>query len=627
MADNENIFESISNGDISIYMSASGVKKRETNAGQLFGKTADKAKTVNSQEELDTLIRQLSDFSLRLDPQNEDHKEFYQLIEDTVVNNAQFGSYQRLGESFGKLPTENKINYVLLSDQTTYIDEEQLAQENAPQKLSPKIENALLKTRDWTFSRLTPTICNIKCNEELRNRINKFILKDRSSKNAAVMLKKLDISYHNIETLKQLKNLDFSCFSAVTKKILNNDSLFHKIAKPNTMLPQTLSQRYDILAQAGEFQDNTNTFQLKNELVYSDIKAGKVDLLQSKSIAVLLSSGKHISDVIAKINTSKLDEVLKYAFDNRIDLPNNIMDKIHNKQLAESGDISKTLDMLNQSTSHISHKSSVKDHLERLKISTEKLAQIKDRPEYAQMQSTINTFDQMAEDVDKKADRRDVLNQASRLINKFQTLAANIAKYASPDKDGAIAPADIEKMIASAAAEKYEPLNHTEAKLPMLFGKDKEKNRQDALNYAIDQMNKSLKELSRYNRSIHDGAIEATLLEYSGKILDKETLEKVEADYQKAEVDLRQSAQDKKDFETYNNVSQKRYTLDKINSSEKQLEANRVAVNQENNVRLNKARTHLKANLGIDNSAGKSGVVKADDIAAKIIRAKSEHTQ
>lgn len=627
MSEKENLFEEISVWDVSDYVSTPRDKRRDSPITQLFSKIIEQTKTITTEEELSTLIQQLSDFSLKLDPQNEQHKNFYRQMEDAIVNNApEIGTYRgnksALDKGFDKLPTKNKINYALLTDWVTYIDKQQLAQEDAPKKLSSKMEDAILNADRTTFYAIAPTLCNTDCGKDLRKRVNNFIVEHFNDSEKYRLLKKLDAKHHDINTLKAFGD------PKVIKQVLSNDTLLRNVTEYKGALPDTLSHRYQILTEKGKFQETPTSLQLKNQLTYSDIMAGKADSLPPEKIAKLLLNEKHVESVLGKISPTKLNEVLELTFKDRTYLPQNIIDKIANKELTESKDTSKVLEMMTAVRgNYISNSSSVKDHLDNIQISKEKLTQIKESPDYAVMQSTIKEHARLIEDLNQKASQRDVFNQAEHLVEKFQSLAATINKYAVSGKDGALSAADIEKMIASAAAEKYQPLDHSKARIPLLFGKGKEKSRQECLNKAIDKMNKALQDLSKSNRSIYGGKIEATLLEYSGKILNPTTLDEVKSAYQEANKNVENAKQHLSSYENYNNVSQAKRTLEKVEQAEQNLERRASTINKEKVVRLNKARQHLKEKLGIDNTAGKSGVVKADEIAAQIISSKLENTQ
>ena len=66
-------------------------------------------------------------------------------------------------------------------------------------------------------------------------------------------------------------------------------------------------------------------------------------------------------------------------------------------------------------------------------------------------------------------------------------------------------------------------------------------------------------------------------------------------------------------------------TLEEIAASEKAIMQNADAAGKEKDRRLSEAKNRLKEKTGIDTAEGKSGVVKADKIAAEVIRAKKSN--
>lgn len=626
-----NAFEEIGIWDIEDYQRKSKDDKKNSVVGKMYDKLFEQIKSVKSQEDLDTLISQLSSFALTLDPNEDSHKKFYRTIEDNIVNRLDRLSDNRsnlhpLEESYEKLPAENKVGvWFMTSGYPTYLDKKQIIQESPLTKLPSRymeyLETAAPQSSE--FLEIAPVLVDLKANKNLRQKLNQgFIYYDKHFHNQGddFLCMKLSPENHNLDTLKFIAGSEK--FNQVCKEILNNDSLLRNISNYRSGLPDTLSARYDILAQAGEFPGNEATHHLVNELAYSDINKGNANLLDADKIISLLNEETHIESALQKISPKKLDEVMQYANSKRIWLPNIIENKIQNRKLAESNDINQTLDLANRKINSVPAKSSIKDQIDHLKISSEKLQQIKESPQYAIMQSTLAENAKINEDVNQKATQRDVLNQSQHQLKKFQELAANIAKLGASSKDGQLSATDIESMIAKAAMEKYEPLKHSEAKLPLLFGRKKEKARQEALNSAIDKMNSALAELAKPNKSIYDGNIKKTLLQYSGHLLDNSTLEKVTEDFQEAKRDTDRALQNKQSYEEINKVNSVRSTMEKLGRTETQIAENSKVVNREKDARLNKARQHLKEKLGIDNKAGKSGVVIADQIASKIIESK-----
>ena len=68
------------------------------------------------------------------------------------------------------------------------------------------------------------------------------------------------------------------------------------------------------------------------------------------------------------------------------------------------------------------------------------------------------------------------------------------------------------------------------------------------------------------------------------------------------------------------NIREKKQFLENVAMSEESVRKSNVSAGKEKDRRLSSARSKLKENTGIDTTKGQSGAIKADKLAAEVIR-------
>lgn len=607
------IFEGIGYQDVNDYLS-SAVNIRESKVYQLFSNLREASRNAGTFEEAEKLAIGLNRFAMQLDPKNEKHRNFYNNLEGAFIDNL--SKEFRECSFYDNCPTVNKINYILLSCFSIYT---KLAQTSSLNKIPPQLQENLLAAPYSTFENTLPFIYNAECNDSLRNKINDTLVY-QSNHSANNLLANLKTKFHNFKTLKKL---DDSIFKEKVKEILEKDALLYKLTQHNGALPDTLSGRFDLFLKTGDFQTNKTTLKLANELAFADIRDGKAEKLGADKIAVLLASDVHLGYLTEKISLEKLNQVFNHANKHGLNIARTVRDKFFNQELAAAKDWNKILNMTRYKDDCSGSRSSVKDYQTRFEIAAQKITEIKNSQEYAFMTADIQEYEKRA------AGLKEIYENSSRLsgcigyLERIQALSENVLKNFSSQKDAGLSGKDLEKAAGNALNNNFEPLAHTNARLPFLFGRKEEKRRQQALNNAVDQFNKILKELSADKNT--NRQIKNILLSYSGKLLEKSTLEALKNSFQETRQEINRRTDDLNYIEKNWNIRQKKMTLEEIAASEKAIMQNADAAGKEKDRRLSEAKNRLKEKTGIDTAEGKSGVVKADKIAAEVIRAKKSN--
>ena len=607
----QNIFEGIGYFEINDYLS-SAVNKQESNIFRMLSNLREVSRNAKTFEDVEKLAVDLNRFAMQLDPKDEKHRNFYDILEGTFINNLP-QEFQGL-TFYDACPTDNKINYILLSGFSVYLDKNKLAQEPSLNKISPQMQENLQAASYTTFDEVLPLIYNARCNESLRSKINNH-LAHKTHRSSEKLLANLKAEFHDFETLKLLKG---NILKEKVREILKKDTLFYKLTKYKGEIPDTLSGRLDIFSKDTRYKEA-----LANELAFEDIRNGKAEQLGADKIAALLASDSHLGELTEKISIEKLRQAFDYAHKNNLTIAQNIRDKIFNKELAAAKKWDNILNMTSYKHVGVGAASSVKNYQTRFEIAAQKIAEIKNSKEYALMISDIQEYETMAADVKKMWDNRNNLSQGISYLEKIQALTENVLKNSNSQKDSGLSRKDLEKAAGSALNHKFEPLAHTNAKLPLIFGKKEEKKRQEALNHAIDELNKNLKELSGNKNS--NPQIKDILSKYSGKLLEKTTLETLKNNYLEIQQEVKKKTDDLNSLNKNWNIDGKKTLLKSIAVSEETIKLNTAAVSKEKGRRLSVARNKLKEKTGIDTAGEKSGAVKADKIATEVIRAKESN--
>ena len=608
----QNIFEGIELYEINDYLSSSH-RSQESKISHMLNNLREASRNAQTYEEAEKLGVELNRFAMQLDSKNEKHRNFYDNLEEAFINNLS-QKFQK-HTFYDSCPTVNKINYILLSGYPLYLDKKKLAQEPSLHKISPQMQENLQAADYSSFEKVLPLIFNAECNESLRSKINDHLV-HQSHRSSEKLLANLKPEFHNFETLKLLNG---NIFKEKVREILEKDVLFYKLTKYKGALPDTLSDRLDLFSEDPRFKE-----ELVNELAFVDIRNDKAEQLGADKIASLLASDSRLGDLTDKISIEKLRQAFDYANKNNLTIAQTIRDKVFNKELAVAGEWAQVLNMTRYEGVRVGAASSVKDYQSRFEIAAQKINEIKSSKEYAFMISDVQEYDAMEADVKKMRDNSSNLFYGTTHLEKIQALAENVLKNSNYQKDFSLSGKDLEKAVETALNNNFEPLAYTNAKLPFLFGKKKEKLRQEALNHAIDELNKNLKLLSGKNGA--SPLVKETLLKHSGHLLDKSTLETLRDNYQEAQQEVYRKSNELNSLGKNLNIDEKKTTLERIASCEKEIKQNAISVSKEKEHRMAAARSRLKEKTGIDTAKGKSGVIKVDKIAAKIINSQKSNS-
>lgn len=598
----QNIFKGIDNRDINEYISSSADRKK-SKVSQMIDNLREASLNVKTYEEAEKLAKEFGQFAVQLDANNEKHRSFYNSL--TYIFIDSLPRKFRKHTFYDACPTVDKIKLILLSPYSSLLDENKLSGEASLTKIPLQLQENLQTASYSAFEKVLPLIYNADCNPSLRDKINDCLIQSSNDLTAS-----MKAEFHSFKTLKKLKG---NIFKEKVKEILQKDALFYKVTRYNKKLPETLSDRFDLFLKAGDFQNDDTTQKFINELVFMDIRDGKAEQTGADKIAALLASDIHLGDLIKKISVEKLDQTFKYAYKNHLKIGQTVYYKFLNKELAATNDWDKILNM----TRYSKTLPLVKDSQIFLETAAQKIAEIKNSQKYAKITADVKTYEIMATDLKKYYDRRNNFSYSSHQLEEIQKLTENILKNFNSRKDQGLSANDLEQAVGNALNDNFVPLQHTDMKLPFLFGKKEEKRRQELLNSAVDQLNKTLKEFSG---SKENSEIKSILSEYSGKLLEKETLDAVKQDFQKAQQEAIRKADELTCYEKDMNIREKKQFLENVAMSEESVRKSNVSAGKEKDRRLSSARSKLKENTGIDTTKGQSGVIKADKLAAEVIR-------